>query len=75
MRQDKQESEEVYYLQVSVAAKVFVVARLNDPDGIGAVTLRWRVDPITTFTDAAMHDDGLLSSNLVACHTSTLRTP
>ena len=30
MRQDKQESEEVYYLQVSVATKVFVVARLND---------------------------------------------
>ena len=30
VRQDKQESEEVYYLQVSVAAKVFVVARLND---------------------------------------------
>lgn len=37
---------------------VVVTARVDDPDGVGEVTLRYRLDPATTWTDVAMRDDG-----------------
>ena len=37
---------------------VVVTARVSDPDGIGSVTLRYRVDPNTTLSSATMRDDG-----------------
>ncbi len=37
---------------------VRVTCRADDPDGVTAVTLRYRVDPATTLTDAAMNDAG-----------------
>lgn len=37
---------------------VRVTARLSDPDGIGAVILRYRPDPATTLSDLPMRDDG-----------------
>jgi len=36
-----------------------VFARVSDPDGIGSVTLRWRLEASGSFTNVAMHDDGL----------------
>jgi len=36
-----------------------VTARVSDPDGIGAVVLRFRSDPSTNLTQVPMHDDGL----------------
>jgi hypothetical protein len=36
-----------------------VFAQVADPDGIGAVTLRYRIDPSTPLTYAPMNDDGL----------------
>ncbi|MEO7317666.1 MAG: lamin tail domain-containing protein, partial [Chthoniobacteraceae bacterium] len=36
-----------------------VFARVSDPDGIASVTLRWRLEASGTFTNVAMHDDGL----------------
>lgn len=42
-----------------------VSARLDDPDGIGAATLLWRAQPVTTFTSSPMRDDGL-DGDLVA---------
>ncbi len=36
-----------------------VFARVIDPDGLSAVTLRWRVETTGTFTSAVMHDDGV----------------
>ncbi len=40
------------------ATPIRVEARLSDPDGIGSATLRWRVQPSTTFVSAPMRDDG-----------------
>lgn len=37
---------------------VLVTARVNDPDGLAALTLRYRVDPNTALNDVAMRDDG-----------------
>ena len=37
---------------------VIVTARINDPDGVNALTLRYRVDPNTALNDVAMRDDG-----------------
>ncbi len=38
---------------------VRVTCRVSDPDGVGGVNLRYRVDPATTLTTVAMRDDGL----------------
>lgn len=37
---------------------VLVTCRVTDPDGIGGVALRYRIDPSSTTTTAAMLDDG-----------------
>ncbi len=37
---------------------VRVTARFDDPDGVAARTLSWRLDPSATFTNIAMKDDG-----------------
>ena len=42
----------------AVGQPVRVSARAIDPDGIGSVTLRYRLDPGTTFTPLAMLDNG-----------------
>ncbi len=39
-------------------ADVVVTARASDPQGIGAMTLRYRLDPSPDFLEAAMRDDG-----------------
>jgi hypothetical protein len=36
-----------------------VFARVSDLDGLASVTLKWRLDTITVFTNVAMRDDGL----------------
>ncbi len=38
---------------------VLVTARISDPDGVGKVTLRYRVDPASTYTSVTLHDDGM----------------
>ena len=38
---------------------VVITCRVSDPDGIGLVRLRYRVDPTTSLTAATMHDDGV----------------
>ncbi|MBN2506876.1 MAG: lamin tail domain-containing protein [Verrucomicrobia bacterium] len=38
--------------------RVIVTARVRDPDGVGAVTLRYRIDPDTNGIPLAMTDDG-----------------
>jgi len=38
---------------------VLVTCRVSDPDSIGAVTLRYRVDPSATLSSVAMRDDGI----------------
>ncbi|TFG63318.1 MAG: hypothetical protein E4H28_06560, partial [Gemmatimonadales bacterium] len=40
-------------------SNVLVTARVHDPDGIAAVTLRYRLDPATGLTEVAMNDSGL----------------
>jgi hypothetical protein len=40
---------------------VRVTARLDDPDGIGLVRLRYRIDPSSTWNELIMRDDGLES--------------
>ncbi len=42
----------------SASQPVVVTARLDDPNGLGTVTLRHRVDPNTGLMDAAMNDNG-----------------
>ena len=37
---------------------VLVTARVQDPDGVASVQLRWRLDPSATLTSVAMVDDG-----------------
>jgi hypothetical protein len=37
---------------------VVVTARVQDPDGVGAVNLRYRQDPSSTLTSLSMTDDG-----------------
>lgn len=41
-----------------INTKVRVFARVNDPDGVTAVTLRWRLESNPTFLSATMRDDG-----------------
>ncbi len=36
-----------------------VTARVHDPDGIGSLALKYRVDPATTFTTVTMNDSGI----------------
>jgi hypothetical protein len=43
---------------------VTVTARLEDPDGLGEITLRYRVDPAAAVTDVPMRDDGLSGDGL-----------
>jgi regulation of enolase protein 1 (concanavalin A-like superfamily) len=38
---------------------VVVTARVNDPDGLANVQLKYRIDPATSYTTIAMRDDGL----------------
>lgn len=38
---------------------VVVTARVEDPDSVASVELRYRIDPATTLTTLAMNDDGL----------------
>ena len=37
---------------------VVVTARVNDPDGVAALTLRYRLDPAATLSNVPMWDDG-----------------
>lgn len=37
---------------------VLVTCRVNDPQGIASVSLRYRIDPSTTLTNVVMTDDG-----------------
>ena len=37
---------------------VLVVAKVNDPDGVGLLTLNYRIDPATNYTAAAMTNNG-----------------
>jgi Lamin Tail Domain/CotH kinase protein len=37
---------------------VVVTARARDPQGLAAMTLHYRVDPTTAYTDLSMHDNG-----------------
>jgi hypothetical protein len=37
---------------------VVVTCKVSDPDGIGSVLLKYRVDPGTTYTSVTMRDDG-----------------
>ncbi|MBK8002103.1 MAG: lamin tail domain-containing protein [Verrucomicrobia bacterium] len=37
---------------------VVVTARVNDPDGIQSVAVRYRIDPATTYAQVAMNDAG-----------------
>jgi len=37
---------------------ISVTARVNDPDGVNAVTLRYRIDPAMNLAQVAMNDDG-----------------
>ena len=43
----------------AVNQPVLVTARVTDPDGIAAVTLRYRLDPATNYEQLAMVDDGI----------------
>src|SRR4029077_530682 len=41
------------------AAQAFVVtARVQDPDGLSSVTVKYRLDPGTAYSSVAMTDDG-----------------
>lgn len=37
---------------------VLVTARVHDPDGVASLTLRYRLDPATSFSNVTMRDDG-----------------
>ena len=37
---------------------VVVTARVHDPDGVQNLTLKYRIDPATSYTSVAMKDDG-----------------
>jgi len=51
---------EVSHFPILPAANepVVVTARVSDPDGLGTVLLRYRLDPASTFHDVQMRDDG-----------------
>ena len=38
--------------------RALVTARVRDPDGLGSVVLRYRVDPATSISSVTMRDDG-----------------
>lgn len=42
----------------AVGQAVVVSARVSDPDGLGSLTLRYRLDPATSYTSVAMLDNG-----------------
>ncbi len=52
----------------TVNQNVVVTARVADPDGVAALTLRWRRDPATNYTDVAMvdHGSGLYAATIPA---------
>src|SRR5439155_16912692 len=39
-------------------APVVVSCRVNDPDGVASLQLKYRVEPATTYTSVTMMDDG-----------------
>jgi regulation of enolase protein 1 (concanavalin A-like superfamily) len=43
----------------AVNESVVVTARVDDPDGVDSVTLRYRVEPYNILTNVVMHDDGV----------------
>ena len=45
-------------MTTAAAQSAVVSARVDDPDGIGAVTLYYRVDPSTNAVASTMRDDG-----------------
>ena len=47
-----------YPILPAVQEPVAITARAHDPDGIGSIELRYRVDPSTTFVTVPMVDDG-----------------
>lgn len=58
---------EVSHRPVTPAANlpIVVFARVTDPSGLGAISLRYRIDPSTTLTSIAMNDAGT-GSDLLA---------
>lgn len=42
----------------AVNEDVLVTARVHDPDGVASLTLRYHLDPDTTYRSVAMRDDG-----------------
>jgi hypothetical protein len=42
----------------AASASVTVVARVHDPDGLSALSLKYRVDPATNYTSVAMNYNG-----------------
>ena len=57
---------EVVHTPVLPAANqaVVITARLSDPDGLGTVRVRYRIDPGGTTSDLAMKDDGTAAMRL-----------
>lgn len=58
----------------SVSQPVRVTARVDDPDGLADLTLRWRRDPATNYTDVPMlnHGAGLYSATIPAAGSAAL---
>jgi hypothetical protein len=54
---------------------ITVSALVHDPDGLGSVTLYYRIDPGTTFTSAIMNDSGMLGDILPGDHIYTATIP
>jgi hypothetical protein len=53
-------TEVTHWPVVPAASQPLVIrARVSDPDGVAAVTLRYRLDPSTNLTSVAMTDDGI----------------
>ncbi len=46
--------------------RVLVTARVSDPDGVGGVYLRYRIDPSTSYYEVRMSDDGITGGDEVA---------
>jgi hypothetical protein len=38
---------------------IIITARVNDPDGLASVIAKYRLDPATSYANAAMKDDGI----------------
>jgi hypothetical protein len=54
---------------------VRITARLDDPDGIGPVRLRYRVDPSSTWQELLMGDDGLGEDEVAGDNVYTATLP